>query len=155
MMLKDFVLGSEIAKGGDFHIANMSMVIKDFELVEGTDYLKFGGITLFSKTSICFPKNIDVVMKTYKFTDLSNLVPLKFFKDELENNTNMIKTKFKEVKVDGKQFIEITDEKLSEVFHNPKLVRSVVSANEIPELVNGGYILGYMQVNKNKYLTWY
>jgi len=97
-MLTDFVLGTEIAKEGNFHIANISMVIKNPELVEGTDYLKFGGITLLSKKSLGFPRNILLPIHSGKMTDLSNLIPLGYFKDELENNLNMLKKTLNKLK---------------------------------------------------------
>jgi len=154
-MLKDYVLGSEVAEVGGFHIANISMLFKDFPMIEGVDFLKYGGMTLLNKKSLLYPNNIVKIMYSGKLTDLSPYLPYNYFADELENNFTNVKNKFKKVKIGGKQFVEITDDKLKEILMDDKIVRSVVDNDEIPELVNENYIKGYIKLNSKKSLTWY
>ena len=82
-MLKDYVLGSEVAEVGGFHIANISMLFKDFPMIEGVDFLKYGGMTLLNKKSLLYPNNIVKIMYSGKLTDLSPYLPYNYFADEL------------------------------------------------------------------------
>lgn len=154
-MLKNFILGAEIAKVGNFHIANISLLLKENGLLEGVDYLKYGGITLVAKSSIRFPKYITEIINNNTFTDLSGLLPQNYFIDILENNTTLIKDKFKVVNIQGKKFVKITDDKLQKIMTNDTLVKSVVNNSEIQELLNEHYILGYIKLSTKKSLTWY
>jgi len=158
-MLKNYILGTEIAKEGEFHIANISMLLKEHNLIEGTDYLKYGGITLINKESLRFPKYITNLIDTmvYKnsYTDLSELLPMVYFTDLLENNTRFIEDKFKEVQVDSKKFVKVTDKKLSSILLNDSIVKSVVENSEIKDLINENFILGHIKLSNKKSLTWY
>lgn len=158
-MLKNYILGTEIAKAGNFHIANISILLKENNLIEGTDFLKYGGITLINKESLRYPKYItdliDNMIYKKSFTDLTDLIPMTFFKDLLENNIRLIQDKYIEVQVDSKKFIKITDKKLSNVLLNEKLIKSVVNNSEIHDLLNENYILGYIKLSNKKSLTWY
>ena len=154
-MLKNFILGTEIAKAGNFHIANISILLKENGLLEGVDYLKYGGITLIAKSSIRFPKYITEIINENKFTDLSDFLPLNYFKDLLENNTKLIADKFTEVEIGGKKFVKITDKKLSNIMTNDTTVKSVVDNSEIPELVNENLIVGHLKLSNKKSLIWY
>jgi hypothetical protein len=154
-MLKNFVLGTEIAKAGNFHIANISMAIKEFGLTEGVDFLKFGGITLLSKNSLLLPKNINKIILTENTTDLSEYLPFYWFMGQVENQTRMIKDRYEVVKIEGKKFINITDKELKEVMFNEKLVKYVCDSHEIQDLINNNYIKGHIKLSNKKYLTWY
>ena len=158
-MLKNYILGTEIAREGKFHIANISMLLKEHNLIEGVDYLKYGGITLINKESLRFPKYITNLIDTmvYKnsYTDLSELLPMVYFKDLLENNTRLIEDKFEEVQVDSKKFVKITDKKLSSILLNDSLIKSVVENSEIKDLINDNFILGHIKLSNKKSLTWY
>jgi hypothetical protein len=154
-MLKDYVLGAEVATLGGFHIANISMLFKELPLVEGIDFLKFGGITLLNKNSNIYPKYIKAIIDSDKVTDLTNLFPLTFFKDTVENNMKLVKNKFRSVKICDKQFVEITDDELRDVFMNDDLVLSVVKNEEIDGLVEENYIDGYIKLSEKASLTWY
>jgi len=158
-MLKNYILGTEIAREGKFHIANISMLLKEHNLIEGVDYLKYGGITLINKESLRFPKYITNLIDTmvYKnsYTDLSELLPMVYFTDLLENNTRFIEDKFKEVQVDSKKFVKVTDKKLSSILLNDSIVKSVVENSEIKDLINENFILGHIKLSNKKSLTWY
>lgn len=154
-MLKNYVLGAEIASKGGFHIANISMLFKDLPLVEGVDYLKYGGITLLSKNSLKYPKYIRNIMFSNKMTDLSELVPLNYFKDILENNITLIKKDYKIVQVENKKFVKIINDKLKKIIINEKFTKSVVGNEELEDLIKEDIVLGYIPISKDKSLTWY
>jgi len=154
-MLKNFILGTEIAKVGGFHIANISILLKENGLLEGVDFLKYGGITLIAKKSIRFPKYITEIINKNKFTDLSNLLPQNYFLDILEGNTKLIENKFKVVDILGKKFVDINDEKLFNIMTVDTLIKSVIDNSELQELINGNYIMGHLKLTNKKSLTWY
>ena len=154
-MLKEFVLGTEIAKAGNFHIANISILLKENGLLEGTDYLKFGGITLIAKYSLRFPKYINDILIKGEYTDLSEYYPLNHFKDLLENQTKLIENKFDVVTIDSKKFVKITDKTLFNIMTDDTIIKSVVDNSEIKDLVNEKFILGHMKLSNKKSLTWY
>lgn len=154
-MLKDFVLGTEIANKGKFTINNISIAINAFNLVEGRDYLKFGGITLLSKECTFLPHYIYKNMFGDGITDLTDLLPYTYFMDEVEKTTTLIKNKYTLVDVSGKKFVKITDKELYNAFFKKRLTRYVVHSSEMPELINGRYIDGFIKLSSSKVLTWY
>jgi len=156
-MLKNFILGTEVAKIGNIHIANISILLKENNLIEGVDYLKFGGITLLAKQSLQYPKYITELINNNinKFTDLSELVPAKYFIDVLENNTKLIAKKYQTITVDSKKFIKILDKDLFKIMTNELITKSVVTNDEIPELISENYIVGYIKLTEKKSLCWY
>ena len=154
-MLKDYVLGAEIAKKADFHIANISMLFNDLPLIEGIDFLKYGGITLLNKKSLGYPKYIREAMFRKDITDLSDLLPLTYFLDILDGNIKLIKDSFEIIKVQGKQFIRINDKYMSDIIMNEKLVKSVVDNIEVDGLESDNLIKGKLKIAKSKFLVWY
>ena len=154
-MLENYVLGAEIAKKGRFHIANISMLLKEFGLIEGIDYLKFGGITLLNKKSLRCPKYIYKLMWDKSMTKMDDLVPLTFFRETLENTTKLIEKDYEVLKIEGKQFVKITGKELNTIFMNEQIVKSVVANDEIPDLEAGKLIDGYIKLSNKKSLCWY
>lgn len=154
-MLKNYVLGAEVATKGDFHIANISMLFKDLPLVEGIDYLKFGGITLLSKDSYQYPNYIRNIMLAPGMTDLSDLLPLTYFKDILENNITMVKDSYEIIKIEDKKFVRVDEPVLKEVLMREATTKSVVGSEEIEELYEDNLIKGHMPISKKKTLVWY
>ena len=153
-MLKDYILGTEIAEKGNFHQANISMLLSDFGLIEGDDYLKFGGVVLINKKSPLLPNYIREVIENNDFTDLSKYLPKVYFMDILENQTSNIKDKFEEVTISSKKFVKIDDE-LQELFNNDNLIKTAVDNSEIPELAANDYIKGSIKLSNKKSLVWY
>ena len=153
-MLKDYILGTEIAEKGNFHQANISMLLSDFGLIEGNDYLKYGGIVLINKKSLLLPNYIREVIENNGFTDLSKYLPKVYFMDILENQTSNIKDKFNEVTISSKKFVEVDDE-LQKLFNNNNLIKTTVDNSELPELIADGYIKGSIKLSNKKTLVWY
>jgi len=153
-MLKDYVLGNEIAEKGNFHQANISMLISDFNLIEGDDFLKFGGIVLINKYSLNVPNYIKKVIFENEFSDLSEYIPQTYFLEVLENQTALIKDRFKKVTIGSKKFVEL-DDTLKKLFTNPALIKTTVDNDEISELSEGDYIKGNIKLSNKKSLVWY
>lgn len=154
-MLKDYVLGTEVAEKGDFHIANISMLLKNFGLIEGVDYLKYKGVTLLNKKSLVLPKYIRDVMMRKDLTDLSEFLPFTLFSDLLEGNLRLIKDKFTVIRIKDKQFVKFKDKEFRELLLNEDIIKCVVDNSEIKALVNEGFILGYLKLSNRKSLCWY
>jgi len=154
-MLKDYVLGSEVAEKGNFSIANISMLLKNNELVEGVDYLKYGGITLLNKKSPNMPQYIRKIMLSEGMTDLSEYIPYLHFTNIVENNINLLKNKIDKVKIGGKQFVKVKDEKLKKVLTQDSIIKSVVANEEIPDLIKDKLISGNIKLSSKKSLCWY
>ena len=152
-MLKNFILGTELCKAGGFTINNIAFTIKNYPLIEGTDYMKYGGITLFNTESLEFPKYLTELMtaKDANFSNLENYLPWTFLVDMCEGQTKLIDKSLKRIKIDGKQFVEVLDEKLSKVILNDQITKSVVDNDEIKDLVNEGFILGYINYQIKKH----
>jgi len=154
-MLKDFVLGIEIAELGNMAVANISMAIQERNLVEGEDYLKFGGITLFSKKTPNLPRNLENLLYRKELTDLSSYVPYSHFVETVNGKLSRLKDKFTKVQISGKQFVQITDSELYSVFMSNDLIRCVVPANDVKELVEDELIEGSMTLSNSETLVWY
>ncbi len=153
-MLKNYVLGAEVAEKGNFHIANISMLLNDGTLVEGIDYQKYGGITLLSKDSLVIPKYITKIMWRKDITDLSELLPLVYFRELLENNVKLIDDQYEELIIYTKKFVKPKGE-LKKVLLDEKLTKSVVGNKEIFYLYKDNLIKGDIKLSKSKHLVWY
>lgn len=154
-MLKDFTLSSEIAALNNLNMVNISIAIKKCDLVEGLDYLKFGGITLLSHKTDKLPKYIHNLLFSNEYTNMSKYIPYIYFKEICEGKISGISDKFKNVVISGKQFVEITDKELRNVISDTSLVKAVVPKEEVDELLKNGYIQGFIDLKKSHSLVWY
>lgn len=178
MNLEKYVVGSELAQKGDFHIANISMLIKEENMVEGEDFLKFGTITLINTESPWLPAYIKKVINEQELTDLTGLLPIGFVEEELSEEVDFdeedivlnkdgiedvqkitvknylpkITDMYENVIVGKKKFIRLHDDKLIEAF-NDKKIRCVMDMNELDEIKED--CDGYIELTKQKVLAWY
>jgi hypothetical protein len=129
------------------------MLLNEGKLIDGVDYLKFGGITLLNKKSLNFPKNIENILWRKDNTDLSDLVPYTYMKDILDNTIKGIESKYEPVTIYNKKFIRPKDE--LKVLLYPTVIKVVVPADEIEELEDDNLIDGKLKLSKSKYLVWY
>jgi len=177
MNLEKYVLGSELAEKGNFHIANISMLINEEWMQEGIDYKKFGGITLLHTECLVLPAYIQKVIDEQELSDLSGLVPKSFVKSELseyfededkvvynsagledvqpvitKNYINKIKGMFEDVMVSKKSFVKISDDKLALAFADRKN-RAIMDVDDFPEA--NEYVDGYIELTNDKVLAWF
>lgn len=177
MNLENYVLGSELAEKGNFHIANISMLINEEFMLENIDYLKFGGITLLNKKCDVLPAYIRKVIDTGTLSDLTGLIPKSFIKYELseefededniklnadgiegvqpattKNYINKVKDMYEDIVVNKKAFVRITNDTLAEAFADRKN-RAIMDASEFPEADE--YVDGYMELSSGKVLAWF
>lgn len=178
MNLENYAVGAELAEKGGFHISNISMLLKEDNMVEGEDFLKFGTITLINMDSPWLPAYIRKVITEHKLTDLTGLIPASYAEEELseeiedenaevilndegiedvqkiptKNYFSKLAGKYEEVKVAKKKFIKLTDNKLIDAFADDK-VRCIMDASEFPESSND--VDGFINLTPTKVLVWY
>lgn len=153
MDLQTYVLGAEVAEKGGFNISNISMLIADEKMMEGSDYLKYGTVTLINKESQNLPTYINKVIEEQELTNLSGYMPTKYFLEEVDDNTKLIMDMYKDVKICNKKFVEVIPETpLHEAFFGGYTL-NVCDKSEWPEIEQ--YIEGYLDLSKDKRLTWY
>lgn len=153
MELKTYVLGSELATKGGFNISNISMLIADENMVEGEDYLKYGTVTLINSESPNLPTYIGKVIDEQEMTNLSGYMPTKYFMEQVENHTKLITGMYQDVKICNKKFVKVEEETpLHEAFRTGNIL-NVCDVSEWPEMDD--YITGYVDLTKDKRLTWY
>lgn len=154
MDLKTYVLGSELAQEGGFNISNISMLIADEAMMEGSDYLKYGTVTLINTESQNLPAYISKVIEEKELTDLSGYLPKNYLLEEVEEKTKLIMNMYTDVKICNKNFVKIKPETpLYEAFHGGEHILTICETSEWPELDQ--YIKGYVDLTKDTRLTWY
>jgi len=154
-MLKDYVLGVEICAAGDMHIGNISMTIKDTCMIDGIDYLKFGGVVLLNKNSDKLPNNLVQIIENNDMTDLSEYIPYMYIHSLCEGNVSKINKRLERKNISGKQFVKVIDKELKEVLFNESLIKSTIDSSEVDSLVEDKSIKGYLKLNNSKSLCWY
>jgi len=153
-MLDDYILGNEIAKKANISIANISMLIKNHNLINGIDFLKFKSINLINKNSLYLPRNIRKIIDKYKFTDLSEYVPYIYFTELFEFKLKNIKN-FSIIKICNKKFVKINDKYFEKIIKDEKLVKVVVDRNEVKSLLDDSLIKGFKHLSKGRTFVWY
>lgn len=153
-----YVLANELVQYMDIHIANVSKVINDLELAgDCSTIVKINSYT-FIRDSNNLPNNFRQALRTgfyeNRFTDVSKMVPSTWLRTELDVTPKELVDAgiAKSVLVAGKPMVEFTEEMYL------KLRRSVpyiLNAAETEECFNNKQIDGYVQLKKNKFLTWY
>lgn len=153
---KNYILANELVQKMDIHIANISMLRQQYEDQDDmTTMIKMNNCTMIKSNSHKLPNNIKMGIAANEFTDMSNKLPCTFVRTEYEVterellNGGVIKGK---IKIAGKDFYEFTEEFVKTVKN--KIVYTLDKA-ECMECHSKGQIEGYIQVSKNKFLTWY
>jgi len=153
---KKFILANELVEKMGIHIANISMLRQEFEDRDNMyDIQKINNCSFINTKSRQLPNNIMVGILSNKFTDMSNKLPCRYVSEEYNaterelTNAGIITGK---VTVCGKKFYEFTDEFVETV--KGKLTYTLDKA-ELGYCLMHNQIIGYVQLSKNKYLTWY
>lgn len=153
---KNYVLANELVQKMDIHIANISMIKKQFE---GTDDMKtiisMNNCTFIKSNSPKLPRNIREGIKSHTFTDVSNKLPCTYLRTEYPlsvrnwEKAGVINDK---VKIAGKDFFEFTDDFVNKT--RGKIVY-ILNEEETMDCFRKNQIEGYIQASKNKFITWY
>lgn len=115
ILTKDFILAKELTTLANIDIANISMLYKDME--NNNAAIKIGRDVYIRKNSPYLPQSIKDYIQKYKFTDLTDSLPVVYFCNELNINKNEFK-EFKEIykdnlsefEVNGKKFVRFSSE---------------------------------------------
>jgi len=152
----NYVLGNELVQKMDIHIANVSMVARNLEKVGNyEDIVKLGNCTFINKKSLFLPKNIVRGIITNDFTPMYNKLPCTYVHQEFQTsqakllNSNFIKGI---VEVSGKKFYEFEDKFIEDIHEK---VLNILDREDALDCFDNGDILGYVELSKNKFLTWY
>ena len=154
MELNNYVLAQEIVQKEGFSQANISVILKTYNLIEYEDYYKVKGAVFINKHSNRLPRFIKNSIKRHNFTDLKNLIYIQEFIELFESYAK-IKEKITIINICNKKFIKIKDKWLEDIVFNNNLTKVSVHKKEIPELIRGDYIKGYIQTGSSKCLVWY
>jgi len=157
MIIPDYyVLSNEVAKKGNIHIANFSMLYKlCTEKNIRNAVVKYGNCTFINSRSIDIPNNLRKIMQSEKMTDLKNCVLMTYIINEFETS----KTHFKKLnvvkrvfKVAGKEFAELTPE-FADIIRNNVVTN--INEKDFNECTKDNIIKGHIKLSKDNYIVWY
>jgi len=147
---ENYRLSNEIAKNGNIHIANMSMLIKDIEARNISDtMIKYGACTFINIKSSMLPKYIYKAIHAGELTDLSNCILSTTLKKELQCTIKEVLSipGTKEIKVQGKSFIQFPKEFIEQL--RGKVTTNINKEDFESEKIDG------VQLSKNNFWVWY
>lgn len=144
------ILSNELVQKMGIHIANISML-------ESPNIVKMGNCNFLQPDDLFLPKNIKQFIRVNAgtFTNLENMLPCKFARDELEvSEKHLLDSEIVEkiVEVAGKQFYKFSDNFVQRIH---KKVLYVLDKEEFEDCLKTKSITDYIQLTKNKYLTMY
>lgn len=153
---KKYILANELVQKMGIHIANISMLTKQYE--DNDDYghfIKMNNCTFINTKSSVIPHNLEVGILTNQFTDMSDKLPCTWVKMEYgvtEKELFKAGIVTEKVKIAGKDFYVFDKEFVAKM--NRK-IGYVLNEEETMDCFNKGQILGYTKLAKDKYFTWY
>lgn len=144
------ILSNELVQKMGIHIANISML-------ESPNIIKMGNCNFLQPDDLFLPKNIKQFIKSNinSFTNLENMLPCKFARDELEvSEKHLLQSGIVEkiVEVSGKQFYKFNADFVKRIH---KKVLYVLDKEEFEDCLKTKSITDYIELSKNKYLTMY
>jgi hypothetical protein len=156
MFLKNtYILANELVQKMDIHIANISMMVKDHEDDDSGTFIKMNNCTFINTKAADLPSNIKVGIYENDFTDMTDKLPCTFARMEYGItekeffNSGMVT---KKVEIAGKDFYQFTPEFVQKMKYK---IGYVLDEAETMECYRKKQILGYTQLSKDKYFTWY
>lgn len=153
---KNYILANELVQKMDIHIANISMLHKILEDTgNDSEIIKINNCTFINSDSIYLPQNIKKGILGNKFTNMSNKLPCTFIKTEFNiSEKELLKSGIVngKVTVAGKQFYEFKDSFIQTIKGK---VLYVLDKQDTMDCLKNDEIDGYIEMSKNKFLTWY
>lgn len=152
---KKYVLGNELVEKMGIHIANISMLAKEFEHNDYGHVIKMNNCTFINRDSRQMPHHIVVGLFAHEYTDMTNKLPVTYVKSEFgvtEREWFKSGIVTEKVEVAGKKFYVFNDEFVKTM---KRMVPYVLDAKETEECTRKGQIKGSIQLSKNKYFVWY
>jgi putative SOS response-associated peptidase YedK len=152
---KKYILANELVEKMGIHIANISMLMKEYEDTDNGTFVKMNNCTFINSNDATLPNNIKIGMQNNQFTDMTNKLPCTFVRSEYEiTEKELFKSGMvtKKVEVAGKDFYEFAPEFVEKMKYK---IGYVLDEAETMDCYRKKQILGYTQLSKNKYFTWY
>jgi hypothetical protein len=152
---KKYVLANELVTKMDIHIANISMLMKEYEDVDNGAFIKMNNCTFINSNEATLPNNIKIGLKNNQFTDMTDKLPCTYVHTEYEiSEAELFKSGMvtKKVEVAGKKFYQFAPEFVQKMKYK---IGYVLDEVETMECYRKKQIQGYTQLSKNKYFTWY
>jgi len=153
---KEYILANELVQKMGIHIANISMLSQEFEdKGNSKDIKKMNSCNFINTKSIDLPNNIQQGIIKYDFTSLENKVLATYFRNEFGisdkeiMNSSIIEGK---EKIAGKDFYVFKQEFVD---NTKGKILYTLDKLDTSDCIETGCIDGWVQMSKNKYLTWY
>lgn len=115
ILTKDIILAKELTTQANINISNISMQYEEMEM--NNSAFKLGRDVYIRKNSQYLPQNIKHYIQKYKFTDLTDSLPIVYFCNELDitkKEYNKLKEIYKndlsEFEILGKKFVRFSGE---------------------------------------------
>lgn len=148
LLNSNHILANELVQKMGIHIANASMI-------DSPNVIKMGNCNFIEKDDGYLPKNMKKFIRENEFTNLENLLPCKYARDELcISEKNLISSEIVSsvVTIANKDFYKFNDKFVKRV---KKKILNVLNKDEFTECLTEELITDYIQLTKNKYLTMY
>lgn len=152
---KQYILANELVQKMGIHIANISMLVKEHEDEDNGMFIKMNNCTFINTKAADLPNNIKVGISENEFTDLTNKLPCTYVRTEYgitEKELFKAGMVSKVVTIAGKDFYEFVPEFVEKMKYK---IGYVLDESETMECYRKKQILGYTQLSKNKFFTWY
>lgn len=153
---KEFVLGNELTQKMGISIANVSMIRRELEAAGNVSAItSLNNCTFVDTTCKELPKFFKQGIANNTFTDLSNKLPVTFIEEEFKaTEKELLRSGVvtEKIKIAGKNFYVFSDEFINSV--KGKVVYTLDKEDKDLCLASGD-IEGFIELSKNKFLTWY
>lgn len=153
---KKYILANELVEKMGIHIANISMLRKLFEHNGNTyDMVKRNNCTFINTKSRHLPNNIMKGINSNILTDMSDKLPRTYVVSEFGitehelQKSGILKEK---IKISSKDFYVFQPDFVKEIKGK---IPYILDREETLQCFKNKDILGYIELSKNKFLTWY
>lgn len=152
---KKYILANELVTKMGIHIANISMLIKEYEDTDTGTFVKMNNCTFINTKDATLPQNIIDGIRSNVFTDMTDKLPCTFVRSEYGITEKEL---FKSgmvtqiVTVAGKDFYQFAPEFVEKMKYK---IGYILDEQETMDCYRKKQIQGYTQLAKNKYFTWY
>ena len=152
---KKYILANELVAKMGIHIANISMLVKEYEDDDSGAFIKMNNCTFINANDVTLPNNIRTAILTNQFTDMTDKLPCTYVHTEYEiSEAELFKSGMviEKVIIAGKKFYKFAPEFVQKMKYK---IGYVLDEAETMDCYRKKQILGYTQLGKNKYFTWY
>jgi len=152
---KKYILANELVQKMGIHIANISMLVNEYEDSDTGTFVKMNNCTFINTKDATLPNNILAGIYGNEFTDMTDKLPCTYVRTEYGiTEKELFKTGMvtKKVEIAGKDFYQFAPEFVQKMKYK---IGYVLDETETMDCYRKNQILGYTQLAKDKYFTWY